>query len=86
MKNGIMLLEKDKSLANEKKVKLIFDKLKKSGSNYIHEIHEFVIESLTEERTETELLCHVECVGAAFKSWARLVQNYFSILKLLSWR
>lgn len=63
---------KDKSLANEKKVKLIFDKLKKSGSNYIHEIHEFVIESLTEERTETELLCHVECVGAAFKELGKI--------------
>ena len=60
-------LKKEKLLANEKKVKLIFNKLEKKDGNYIHEIHEFVIESLVEERTDAGLTCKVECVGAPFK-------------------
>ena len=37
------------------------------NGQYIHEIHEFIIENLAEERNERELLCQVECIGAAFK-------------------
>ena len=61
-------LKQSNSLANEKKVKLIFNKLEKNlNGAYVHEIHEFIIENLTEERNERELLCRVECIGAAFK-------------------
>lgn len=61
-------LRKTHVLANEKKVKLIFDKYKRDYNNkYIHEIHEFIIEDIQEERNGLELFCRVECVGQAFK-------------------
>ena len=67
-------LKNSNSLANGRKVKLIFDKMAKDQlGGYIHKIHEYVIEKMTEQRTENnELYCEVECVGAAWDELGRV--------------
>lgn len=62
-------LKTSHSLANEKKIKLIFDKFKAgpSPNTWGHEIHELIIEGLSETRSGLELFCEVTCVGAPFK-------------------
>ena len=79
-------LKQSHTLANEKKVKLIFDKLKTDpvSGDYIHDIYEFVIEEMVEERNENELLCKVTCLGAAFKELGKtgteLVLNFDTMI------
>lgn len=66
-------LRKEKQLAPEKKIKLIFNKLETDALGaYTHEIHEFVIEKMTERRESFELVCDVEATGAAFKELGKL--------------
>lgn len=56
------------SLANEKRVKCIFNKGQKDNKgNYTHTIIELVITKMTERRNGLEVYCDVECVGLAFK-------------------
>lgn len=55
-------LRNENSLANEKKVKLIFDKFTPSQA-----IVELVITSLTERREGRQLTCDVACTGYALK-------------------
>lgn len=60
-------LRKTNQLANEQKVKLIFDKYKKINDKYAHKIFEMVITSITERREGNEVYCDVECTSLAQK-------------------
>lgn len=62
-------------LANEKRVKLIFDKNKKIDGKFVHQIVETVITSVQESRSGRELNCNVQCSGLAFKWLGRIGYN-----------
>lgn len=61
-------LRNDNSLANEKRVKCIFNKGQQDETGkYTHTIIETVIVNLTERREGLQIFCDVECTGLAFK-------------------
>lgn len=64
------VLTSNSLLANEKRVKLIFDK-----GTVNQRIREFVIVNLTQERDGDNLYCNVECSGLAFYELGKIGYN-----------